>query len=101
MTLVSGFGKVADQSLEIEGRLGEFMAIGQPLLVGPSRKSHVGLVLGGLPAEERLEGTAAAVALCIAAGADMIRVHDVKEMVRVARMSDAIVRGWRPPGWQR
>ena len=96
-----GFGKVADQSLEIEGRLGEFMAIGQPLLVGPSRKSHVGLVLGGLPAEERLEGTAAAVALCIAAGADMIRVHDVKEMVRVARMSDAIVRGWRPPGWQR
>jgi len=96
-----GFGKVADQSLEIEGRLADFRAIGQPLMVGPSRKSHVGLVLGGLPAEERLEGTAAAVAMCIAGGADMIRVHDVKEMVRVARMSDAIVRGWRPPGWQR
>ena len=49
--------------------------------------------------EERLEGTAAAVALCIAGGADVVRVHDVKEMVRVARMSDAIVRGWRPESW--
>ena len=96
-----GFGKVADQSLEIEGRLAEFKALGQPVLVGPSRKSHIGLVLGGLPPEERLEGTAAAVALCIAGGADIVRVHDVKEMVRVARVSDAILRGWRPPGWER
>lgn len=94
-----GFGKVAEQSLEIERRLGELRALGLPLLVGPSRKSHIGLVLGGLPAEERLEGTAAAVALCIAGGADIVRVHDVKEMVRVARMSDAILRGWRPEGW--
>ena len=94
-----GFGKVADQSLEIEGRLDEFKMLGFPLLVGPSRKSHVGLVLGGLPAEERLEGTAAVIALCIARGADMVRVHDVKEMSRVARVSDAIVRGWRPEGW--
>ena len=94
-----GFGKVAEQSLEIERRLSEFRAIGQPILVGPSRKSHIGLVLGGLPPEERLEGTAAAVALCIAGCADMVRVHDVKEMVRVTRMSDAILRGWRPPGW--
>ena len=94
-----GFGKVADQSIEIEGRLADFRVLGRPLLVGPSRKSHIGLVLGGLPAEERLEGTAAAVALCIAGGADVVRVHDVKEMVRVARMSDAIVRGWRPGGW--
>ena len=96
-----GFGKVADQSLEIEGRLAEVKAIGLPVLVGPSRKSHIGMVLGGLPPEERLEGTAAAVALCIAGGADMVRVHDVKEMVRVARVSDAILRGWRPPGWER
>ena len=94
-----GFGKVAEQNLEIERRLAELKAIGLPVLVGPSRKSHIGLVLGGLPPEERLEGTAAAVALCIAGGADMVRVHDVEEMVRVARMSDAIVRGWRPQGW--
>ena len=94
-----GFGKVAEQSLEIEGRLDEFKVIGLPVLVGPSRKSHIGLVLGGLPPEERLEGTAAAVALCIAGGADIVRVHDVKEMVRVARMSDAILRGWRPQGF--
>ena len=96
-----GFGKVADQSLDIERRLAEFKVIGLPLLVGPSRKSHIGLVLGGIPSEERLEGTAAAVALCIAGGADMVRVHDVKEMIRVARMSDAIVRGWRPDTWDR
>ena len=94
-----GFGKAADQSLELEGRLSELTSLGRPILVGPSRKSHIGLALGGLPVEERLEGTAAAVALCIAGGADIVRVHDVKEMVRVARMSDAVVRGWRPEGW--
>jgi len=94
-----GFGKTADQSLEIESRLSEFQALDLPVLVGPSRKSHIGLVLGGLPPDQRLEGTAATVALCIAGGADMVRVHDVKEMVRVARMSDAIVRGWRPTDW--
>jgi dihydropteroate synthase len=60
-----------------------------------SRKSTIGQVLG-LPVDERVEGTAATVALAIAGGADMVRVHDVKEMVRVARMSDSIVRGWRP-----
>ncbi len=96
-----GFGKVADQSLEIEGRIAEFKALGFPVLVGPSRKSHIGLVLGGLPPEDRLEGTAAAVALCIAGGADMVRVHDVKAMARVAQVSDAIIRGWRPKGWGR
>ena len=96
-----GFGKVADQSLEIEGRLGELGALGQPVLAGPSRKSHLGKVLGGLPPHERLEGTAAAVSLCIAGGADIVRVHDVKEMVRVVKVSDAIVRGWRPDGWTR
>jgi dihydropteroate synthase len=94
-----GFGKVADQSIEIERRLGEFKVLGLPVLVGPSRKSHIGMVLGGLPPEERMEGTAAVVTACIAGGADMVRVHDVKQMVRVARMSDAIIRGWRPPEW--
>ena len=89
-----GFGKTAEQSLELLRRLDEFDPLGRPLLVGTSRKSAIGLVLD-LPIEERLEGTAATVALSIAGGADMVRVHDVKEMVRVARMSDAIVRGWR------
>ena len=94
-----GFGKVAEQSLQIERRLAEIKALGLPVLVGPSRKSHIGLVLGGLPAKERLEGTAAALAMCIARGADIIRVHDVKGMARVAKVSDAIHRGWRPHGW--
>ncbi len=93
-----GFGKTADHNLEILGRLREFKAMGYPLLVGASRKSTIGLVLD-LPVYQRLEGTAAAVALAIQGGADMVRVHDVKEMARVCRMSDAVVRGWRPEGW--
>lgn len=95
-----GFGKTADHNLEILNRLQELKAMGYPLLVGTSRKSTIGFVLD-LPVEERLEGTAATVALAIAGGADIVRVHDVKEMTRVARMSDAIVRGWRPEGWGR
>ena len=95
-----GFGKTADHNLQILGRLDELKALGFPLLVGTSRKSTIGLVLD-LPVEDRLEGTAATVALAIAGGADIVRVHDVKAMVRVARMSDAVVRGWRPPGWSR
>ena len=95
-----GFGKTADHNLEILSRLGELKALGFPLMVGTSRKSTIGLVLD-LPVEDRLEGTAATVALAIAGGADIVRVHDVKAMVRVARMSDALVRGWRPKGWSR
>ena len=95
-----GFGKTADHNLEILSRLGELKALGFPLMVGTSRKSTIGLVLD-LPVEERLEGTAATVALSIAGGADIVRVHDVEAMVRVARMSDAVVRGWRPQGWSR
>ncbi len=95
-----GFGKTADHNLQILGRLDELKALGFPLLVGTSRKSTIGLVLD-LPVEDRLEGTAATVALAIAGGADIVRVHDVKAMVRVARMSDAVVRGWRPKGWSR
>ena len=89
-----GFGKGPERNLEILRRLREFKALNLPILVGTSRKSTIGLVLD-LPVEERLEGTAATVALAIANGADIVRVHDVKAMTRVARMSDAIVRGWQ------
>ncbi|KPJ50361.1 MAG: dihydropteroate synthase [Dehalococcoidia bacterium DG_22] len=90
-----GFGWKEEQSLEILRRLGELRVLGRPILIGTSRKSTIGKVLD-LPVEERLEGTAATVAISIANGADIVRVHDVKPMVRVARMTDAVVRGWRP-----
>ena len=93
-----GFGKTADHNLEILRRLAEFRTLGHPLLVGTSRKSTIGRVLD-LPVDQRVEGTAATVALSIAGGADIVRVHDVKQMVRVCRMTDAIVRDWRPDGW--
>ena len=94
-----GFGKTPEHNLEILRRLKEFKTLGYPLLVGTSRKSTIGLVLDR-PPDQRLEGTAATVALAIAGGADIVRVHDVKEMVLVSRMSDAVVRGWRPAGWE-
>ncbi len=93
-----GFGKTADHNLELLRRLPEIRGLRYPLLLGVSRKSTIGRILD-LPPEDRLEGTAAAVAMSIAGGADIVRVHDVKEMVRVARMTDAIVRDWRPEGW--
>ncbi len=93
-----GFGKTADHNLELLRRLPELRQLGYPLLLGVSRKSTIGRILD-LPLEDRLEGTAAAVAMSIAGGADIVRVHDVKEMVRVTRMTDAIVRDWRPDGW--
>ena len=86
-----GFGKTVEQNLELIRRLGELKALGYPLLVGASRKSFVGYTLN-LPPDQRVEGTAAAVALCIAAGADMVRVHDVAVMARVAALADAVVR---------
>lgn len=89
-----GFGKTAKHNLEILRRLEEIAAIGLPLLVGMSRKSTIGYVLD-LPVDQRMEGTAAAVALSIAGGADIVRVHDVKEMARVARMTDAVTRDWK------
>ena len=89
-----GFGKTAAHNLELLRRLDELDELGRPILVGMSRKSTIGYVLD-LPADERVEGTAATVALSIAGGADIVRVHDVKEMVRVARMTDAVVRGWK------
>lgn len=93
-----GFGKTADHNLELLRRLPELRELGYPLLLGVSRKSTIGRVLG-LPEADRVEGTAAAVAMSIAGGVDIVRVHDVKQMVRVARMTDAIVRDWRPDGW--
>lgn len=91
-----GFGKTPEHNLEVMRRLGEFCVLDAPLLVGMSRKSTIGYVLD-LPVEQRIEGTAATVALSIAGGADIVRVHDVAQMARVARMSDAIVRGWSMP----
>lgn len=90
-----GFGKTVTQNLEVLRDLNELSVLGRPVLLGTSRKSTIGKVLGGLPVEERLEGTAATVALGIAAGADIVRVHDVKYMKRVALMTDAIVRPGR------
>jgi dihydropteroate synthase len=86
-----GFGKTREQNLELINRLGEIRTLGYPVLLGASRKSFIGFTLD-LPPDQRLEGTAAAVAVGIVRGADIIRVHDVKEMTRVARMTDAIVR---------
>jgi dihydropteroate synthase len=91
-----GFGKSVDQNLELLRRLGQLKTrsdlAGLPLLVGTSRKSVVGLTLN-LPVAERLEGTLATLALAIAQGVDMVRVHDVRAAVRCCRMADAIVRG--------
>jgi dihydropteroate synthase len=86
-----GFGKTWQHDLEIMRRLGELRELGRPILLGPSRKSFIGKVLD-LPVHQRLEGTAAAIAVGIAHGADMVRVHDVRQMVRVCRMCDAIIR---------
>lgn len=88
-----GFGKTVEQNLELIARLDEICALGYPVLLGPSRKSFIGYTLN-LPPDQRLEGTAAAVSVGITRGADIIRVHDVEFMVRIARMTDALVR-WR------
>ena len=90
-----GFGKDWRQNLELLRRLGELRVLGRPILVGMSRKSTIGRVLG-VAANDRVEGTAATVALAIVAGADIVRVHDVRVQARVARMSDAVIRGAPP-----
>ncbi|MFN3338048.1 MAG: dihydropteroate synthase, partial [Thermomicrobium sp.] len=87
-----GFGKEPELNLLLLRRLRDLTVLGRPILVGTSRKRTIGYVLG-TPPEDRLEGTAATVALSIANGADIVRVHDVREMVRVVRMTDAVVRG--------
>ena len=86
-----GFGKTVPQNLELLDRVGEFRSLGWPILIGPSRKSFIGYTLDR-PPDQRCEGTAAAVAIGIARGADIVRVHDVEAMARVAKMTDAIVR---------
>lgn len=87
-----GFGKTVNQNLKLLNRLDEIRGLGYPVLLGPSRKSFIGYTLD-LPPEERVEGTAATVSIGIDRGADIIRVHDVAQMTRVAKMTDAIVRG--------
>jgi dihydropteroate synthase len=89
-----GFGKTAEQNLAVLRDLDALRALGRPILLGTSRKSTIGKVLGGVPAEQRLEGTLATTALGIGRGADIVRVHDVAANVRAARVADAIVRGW-------
>jgi dihydropteroate synthase len=86
-----GFGKTVSQNLELIDRLAEIKALGYPVLVGPSRKSFIGYTLD-LPPNQRLEGTAASVAVSVVRGADIVRVHDVEVMARVAKMTDAIAR---------
>jgi dihydropteroate synthase len=86
-----GFGKTVEQNLELINRLDEIRSLGYPILLGPSRKSFIGYTLD-LPPDQRVEGTAAAVAVGILRGADVVRVHDVEAMARVARMTDALVR---------
>lgn len=86
-----GFGKTLEHNLLLMKRLNELNSLGQPILLGTSRKSMIGKTLD-LPVNERVEGTAATVTLGIAKGVDIVRVHDVKEMVRVAKMTDAMVR---------
>jgi dihydropteroate synthase len=90
-----GFGKTLEHNLEILGRLDELKVLGCPLVIGTSRKRFIGTVLGIADPQDRVEGTAATVALAIERGAHIVRVHDVAAMVRVARMADAIVRSVR------
>jgi dihydropteroate synthase len=91
-----GFGWRPEQNIELLRRLGELRSLGLPLLIGTSRKSTIARVLGGAARDERLFGTAATVALAVANGADIVRVHDVREMRHVVRLADAVVRGWMP-----
>jgi len=86
-----GFGKTVPQNLELLDRLNEIRQLGYPVLLGPSRKSFIGYTLD-LPPDDRIEGTAATVAVGIVRGADIIRVHDVSEMIRICRMTDALIR---------
>ncbi|MCD6358696.1 MAG: dihydropteroate synthase [Dehalococcoidia bacterium] len=89
-----GFGKTVQQDLELVWQLDKLKVLEKPILIGTSRKSTIGAVLN-LPVDQRMEGTAATIAISIAKGADIIRVHDIPQMVRVIKMSDAVVRGRR------
>jgi dihydropteroate synthase len=93
-----GFGKTPDHNLALLHDLAALRVLGRPILLGTSRKSTLGKLLD-LPPDERTEATAATTALGIASGLDIVRVHDVRENVRTARVADAVIRGWRPDGW--
>jgi dihydropteroate synthase len=93
-----GFGKLPEHNLALLRALDRVVALGFPTLIGTSRKSTIGK-LTGRGVDERAFGTAATVALAVAAGIDIVRVHDVAEQRDVVRVADAIVRGWRPDGW--
>ncbi|MBV8600605.1 MAG: dihydropteroate synthase [Candidatus Eremiobacteraeota bacterium] len=93
-----GFGKLPEHNVAILASLDRIVALGFPTLVGTSRKSTIGK-LTGKPVEDRVYGTAATLALAVAAGVDIVRVHDVAAARDVVAVADAIVRGWRPPGW--
>lgn len=86
-----GFGKTVEHNLELIRRLDEIRSLGYPVLLGPSRKSFIGFTLD-LPTNQRVEGTAATISVGITRGADIVRVHDVEQMVRVTKMTDALVR---------
>jgi dihydropteroate synthase len=92
-----GFGKTFYHNLQIVKHLEEFALLQKPIAVGVSRKAFIGKILGGASPEDRLEGTAAAVAIAIFNGAHIVRVHDVKEMARVAKVADAIKEGRMGP----
>jgi dihydropteroate synthase len=89
-----GFGKTVEQNLELLRRLGELKILGKPILLGTSRKSTIGKVLGDVSTSERLFGTVATTAIGIVNSADIVRVHDVKENAQAARMADAVARGF-------
>ena len=93
-----GFGKTPDHNVALLAGLASLRVLGRPVLLGTSRKSTLGKLLD-LPPDHRVEATAATTALGIAAGVDVVRVHDVRENARTARVADAILRGWRPSGW--
>jgi dihydropteroate synthase len=94
-----GFGKTAEHNLAVLGSLDRIVGLGFPTLLGTSRKSTIGR-LTGRDVAERTYGTAATLALAVAAGIDVVRVHDVAAMTDVVRVADAVVRGWRPAGWE-
>lgn len=92
-----GFGKTLEHNLQLLRHLPTLKSLGYPVLIGTSRKSFIGHLLGGLPPEERLEGTLATLALSVAWGADIVRVHDVQAAVRAVRVADALVRAGTSP----
>jgi dihydropteroate synthase len=89
-----GFGKTLEHNLELMRRVDAFLDLGRPVLIGPSRKRFIGAIVG-VPEDERVEGTIGAVAWLVSRGAHVVRVHDVREVVRAVRVIDAIVRAGR------